>query len=61
MYLREIKFHGLIKYLHVKLVAYPNISNLMDMVVTNVPDAWSMFLFRKLASCLGGSIQLDLS
>jgi hypothetical protein len=58
---REIKVCGLIKDLHVKLVVYPNISILMDVVVIDVLDAWCMLLSRKWAASLGGSIQMDLS
>jgi hypothetical protein len=58
---RKIKVHGLIKDLQVKLVVYPIISILMDVVVIDVLDAWSMFLSRKWATSLGGSIQLVLS
>jgi hypothetical protein len=58
---REIKVCGLIKDLKVSLVAYPDISLLMDVVVIDVPDAWGMLLSRKWAANLGGSIQMDLS
>lgn len=44
---REIKVCDLIKDLHMKLVAYPNISLLMDVVVINVQDAWGMLPSRK--------------
>lgn len=58
---REIKVCDLIKDLHMKLVAYPNISLLMDVVVINVQDAWGMLPSRKWATNLGGSIQTNLS
>jgi hypothetical protein len=44
---RAIKFCGLIKDLKVSLVAYPNISILMDIIVIDVPDAWGMLLSRE--------------
>jgi hypothetical protein len=50
---REIKVHGLIKYLQVHLAVYPDISVLMDVVVIDVPDAWGMLLSRKWAASLG--------
>lgn len=58
---REIKVCGLIKDFQVKLVAYPDISLLMDVVVIDVMDAWGMLLSRKWVANLGGSIQMDLS
>jgi hypothetical protein len=45
--------------LHVKLVVYPDISVLMDVVVIDVPNARGMLLSRKWTASLS-SIQLDL-
>jgi hypothetical protein len=61
MDVREVKVFGLIKYLHVKLDVYLDISNLMDVVVINIPYSWGMFLFRKWDASLGGSLKMDLS
>jgi hypothetical protein len=52
---------GLIKYLKVSLVAYLDISLLMDIVVIDVPDAWGMLLSREWDVTLGGSLQMDFS
>jgi hypothetical protein len=58
---REIKLCVLIKYLHVKLAAYLDISVLMDVIVIGVLDAWGMFLSRKGIASLVARLQLDLS
>jgi hypothetical protein len=53
---REIKVCGLIKDLHVKLVVYPNILVLMDVVVIIFLMLGGMLLSRKWTSSFGGSI-----
>jgi hypothetical protein len=53
---KEMKVHGLVKDLQVKLKAYPDISIFMDVVVNDVPDVWGMLLYRKWIASLGGSI-----
>jgi len=58
---REIKVHGLIKYLQVHLAVFSDISVLMDVVFIDVLDAWGMILSWKWATSFGGSIQMDLS
>jgi hypothetical protein len=37
---REVKVHGLVKYLHVSLANFHNISLSMDMVIIDVSYAW---------------------
>lgn len=56
-----IKVCGLIKDLEVHLVNCHEVTNVMDVVVINVPDAWGMLLARKWATTLSGSLQMDLS
>jgi hypothetical protein len=58
---REIKVFGMIKNLPVRLVAYLDISIVMDIVVIDLPDSWGMLLSRKWVVDLGGSLQMDLS
>jgi hypothetical protein len=58
---REIKVFGVIKNVPIRLVAYPNISIVMGVVVIDLPDSWGMPLSRKWAVDLGGSLQMDLS
>jgi hypothetical protein len=50
---RAIPICGLIKDLKVSLVAYPDISLLMDVVVIDVHDAWGMLLSREWVATLG--------
>ena len=58
---RRIEACGLIKGLQIHLVAHPQISLLMDVVVIDVPDAWGMLLSRGWGAMLGGTLQMDLS
>lgn len=51
--------HGLINYIHFKLIAYPNISIFMDVVVIDVSNEWGLLLSRKWVASLKSSIQLD--
>jgi hypothetical protein len=58
---RMIKVDGLIKILQVHLVAFLDILIEMDIVVIDVPNAWSMLLSRKTTADLGVNIQVDLT
>jgi ribonuclease HI len=51
----------LIKGLQVHLAVFPDIMFEMDIVVTDVTDAWGMLLNRKAVADLGGNLQMDLS
>jgi hypothetical protein len=57
----EIKVHGTIVNLQVKLGAYLGITFPMDMLIIDVPDVWGMLLSRKWDATLGVHIQTDLS
>ena len=58
---REVEVIGIILGLQLKLVAYPQITFQMDILVIDVSDAWGMLLSRKWGVTLGGNIQMDLS
>ena len=58
---REIKSEGLIKDLKVSLIAYPDISIMMDVLLVDVPPVWGMLLPRKWSANFGGSLHKDLS
>jgi len=58
---KRIEACGLIKDLQIHLVAHPQISLLMDVVVIDVPNAWGMLLSRGWGAMLGGTLQMDLS
>ena len=53
---KKIEVCGLIKGLQVYLTTFPDIQIEMDIVVIDVPDAWSMLLSRKTTADLGGNI-----
>eukprot|EP00253_Pinus_taeda_P028367 PITA_28367 len=57
----QVKFLGLIKYLCVSLVQYPNKTILMDVVVADIPPKYGMLLSRSWGAKLQGSLQLDMS
>jgi len=57
----QVKCLGLIKYLCVSLVQYPNKSILMDVVVADIPPKYGMLLSRSWGAKLQGSLQLDMS
>jgi hypothetical protein len=58
---RVIKVCGLIKDLEVRLVDYPEVPFVMDVVVIDVLDAWGILLSKDWVATLGGSLQMDLS
>jgi hypothetical protein len=58
---REIKVCGFIKDLKFSLVAYPDISFFMDVVIIDVSDSCGMVLSIKWAVIFGTSIQMVLS
>jgi hypothetical protein len=61
MHDKVIKVHGLIRGLQVHLAVFPDIMFEMDIVLTDVPDAWGMLLPRKAVRDLGGNLQMDLT
>jgi hypothetical protein len=50
----------LIENLEVRLVIYPEIIFIMDIVVVDIPNIWGMILSRKWVVILGGTLQMDL-
>lgn len=58
---KSIIVHGLIKDINVSLATTEDISVLMDIVVTDVPHLWGMFLSTKWSASIGGQLQMDLA
>lgn len=58
---KSMEVHGLIKDIVVKLVASPDISTIMDIMVVHLLATYGMLLSRKFSTGLGGTIQMDLS
>lgn len=50
-----------LKDIKADLLAYPDISTMMDVVVIDIPAAYGMLLSRKWSAELGGNLQMDLS
>lgn len=53
--------HGLIKDTVIHLIASPDISTIMDIVVVDLPPLYGMLLSRKFSASLGGTLQMDLT
>jgi hypothetical protein len=58
---KAIPTHGVIKNVQVCIKDYPENIIHMDIVVVDVPDVWGMLLFRKFASELGGTLEMNLT
>ena len=52
---------GTINALPYKLVAYPDASLTMTILVVDIPPRYGMLLSRKWSATMGGSLQCDLS
>jgi hypothetical protein len=58
---QPITICGLIKDLKVSLVAFPDISLVMNNVVIDIPDVWGILLSKEWVATLGGNLHMDLS
>lgn len=58
---KSMEVHGLIKDVVVHLVASPDISTIMNVMVVDLPATYGMLLSRKFFASFGGMIQMDLS
>jgi len=58
---KKVKVYGLIEYAEFYLVDFPHISILMNIVVIDVLDTWSMLLLRNWVATLGGFLSMDLT
>lgn len=58
---KAMLIHGLIKDVVVHLVASPDISTIMDIVIDDLPPSYGEILPRKFSTSLSGTIQMDLS
>ena len=56
---KKVKVYGLIEYAEFYLVDFPHISILMNIVVIDVLDTWSMLLSRIWATTLGGLLSIE--
>jgi hypothetical protein len=58
---RKVKYYGMIKDMVATLAQLPVKSIMMDVVVVDVPNNYSMFLSRRWAQKLGGTMQMDMT
>ena len=52
---------GTMKYVEVKIAAFPEATYKMDVIVTDTKPHYGMLLSRQWVAAVGGNVQLDLS